>query len=149
MSCLPPQLTTPLMISLVVVAVTRGGQAGAGWGGRCLVSGASQDLVRVSQGLTQVNTSQQIMLRSLETFLKFDCFFYCLQVLPHLETWAEASPPSLLHPSAVGEEGWAASDLCRHPPSSSTAEKLLQNGTKLLQQAVYSQPYQKHDGDGR
>lgn len=61
--------------------------------------------------------------------LDFKQAFICLfeQVLIHLETWVEEeSPLSVLH--LLGEGEWAISDLSRPPPSSSTAEKLLQNG---------------------
>lgn len=45
----------------------------------------------------------------------------------------EESHPSLLHHLAVGEEEWVTSDPSQPPPSSSTAEKLLQNGTEISQ----------------
>jgi len=67
--------------------------------------------------------------------------FYCdfcwkcarLQVLTPLETWVEGdSPPSHLHLLVGVEEEeeaeWLTSNPCRPPPSSSTAEKLQQNG---------------------
>lgn len=41
----------------------------------------------------------------------------------------EASPPSVLH--LLGEGGGVISDQSRPPPSSSTAEKLRQNGTYI------------------
>lgn len=41
----------------------------------------------------------------------------------------EDSLPSLPQLLAAGEEEWVTSDLCQPPPNSSTAEKLLQNGT--------------------
>ncbi|XP_031148719.1 dnaJ homolog subfamily B member 6b isoform X6 [Sander lucioperca] len=102
-------LMTPLTISSEGVAVTREPQAEAEWGDHSLVLGASQRLGLASQG--------------------------SIQVLAHLETWVEEdSLPSLLHllVAAVGEEEeeeWVTSDLCRPPPNSSTAEKLLQNGS--------------------
>lgn len=65
--CFPSQLMTPLMISTEVVAVTRGVQAKAGWGDRCLVLGASQRSGLVSQGLIQVCTSQQITPHILDS----------------------------------------------------------------------------------
>ena len=75
-----------------------------------------------------------------------------VQVLAHLETWAEDSLLSLLHLSEeeeeeewlewleeeeeweVEEEEWEEEtlNLCRPLPSSSTAEKLLRNGTEIL-----------------
>ncbi|XP_034717407.1 dnaJ homolog subfamily B member 6b isoform X8 [Etheostoma cragini] len=100
-------LMTPLTISSEVVGVTREAQAKAGWGGRSLVLGASQHLGLASQG--------------------------SIQVLVHLGTWVEEdSLPSLLHLLVVvgeEEEEWVTSDLCRPPPNSSTAEKLLQKGS--------------------
>ncbi|XP_032360240.1 chaperone protein dnaJ 1, mitochondrial isoform X3 [Etheostoma spectabile] len=99
-------LMTPLTISSEVVAVTREAQAKAGWGDPSLVLEASQRLGLASQG--------------------------SIQVLVHLETWVEEdSLPSLLHLLVVvgEEEEWVTSDLCRPPPNSSTAERLLQKGS--------------------
>lgn len=61
-----------------------------------------------------------------------------IKVLTLLEIWVEEdSLPSLHHLLVAvalaeeGEEERVISDLCRPPPSSSTAERLLQNGTLI------------------
>lgn len=55
--CLPPQLMTPLTISLEVVAVTSGAQVVTGWAGHSLILGPSQDSGLALLVLIQVLTS--------------------------------------------------------------------------------------------
>lgn len=130
---------TPLTISSEVAAVASGTQDVTKWAGRSLASGASQDSVLASLVSTQVldyctvylykNLYLEKVPETLQCFWRVKPF-HCLQVSVHLETWEEeaaASPLSVLHRLAEGE--WGISDLSRPPLSSSTAERLLQNGT--------------------